>query len=93
MTFPVTIGEEKAAMTNLSPTPHRVLSQSDLRPSRPHGGHPKPSLRDAINAKCRECIYDPKSGLGTWREQVAACTSRTCPIYPARPLPRKGVSE
>lgn len=43
------------------------------------------SLRAAINAKCRECIYDPLSGGGTWRQQVAACTSRSCPLYPVRP--------
>lgn len=60
--------------------------------SRYHGKPSKPSLRDAINAKCRECIYDPLSGMGTWREQVGVCTSRACPLYPVRPLPkpRKG---
>lgn len=44
------------------------------------------SLRAAINAKCRECIYDPLSGKGTWRQQVEACTSYGCPLYPVRPL-------
>ncbi len=43
------------------------------------------SLRTAVNAKCRECIYDPRSGAGTWREQVTACTSRTCPLFSVRP--------
>jgi hypothetical protein len=43
------------------------------------------SLRRAINEKCRECIYDPLSGGGTWRQQVEACTSRNCPLYPVRP--------
>lgn len=43
------------------------------------------SLRAAINAKCKECIYDPISGFGTWRQQVEACTSPTCPLYPVRP--------
>jgi hypothetical protein len=46
----------------------------------------KRSLRAAINDKCRECIYDSIGGAGTWREQVTACTSRTCPLYPVRPL-------
>lgn len=46
---------------------------------------PKYSLRAAINAKCRDCIYDPKSGLGTWRQQVEACTCLDCPLYPVRP--------
>lgn len=49
---------------------------------RPH------SLRAAINAMCRDCIYDPKSGLGTWREQVAACNSARCPLWHVRPTPR-----
>lgn len=44
------------------------------------------SMRDAINAKCKECIYDPIS-RGTWREQVSECTSGTCPLFPLRPLP------
>ena len=45
----------------------------------------KHSLRDAINAKCKDCIYDPLSGLGAWREQVTACTATECPLYPVRP--------
>ena len=55
-------------------------------------GTPKRSLRAAINDKCKECIYDDIGGAGTWREQVTACTSRTCPLYPVRPLaqPRRG---
>ena len=44
------------------------------------------SLRAAINAKCKECIYDPGSGGGTWRQQVEACTSPKCPLYPVRPV-------
>lgn len=75
--------------------PSRVLIHdpcADFRPavlaSPPHGGPRKLSLRDAINAKCRECIYDPLSGMGTWREQVGGCTSPTCPLYPVRPMPR-----
>lgn len=43
------------------------------------------SLRKAINEKCKECIYDPLSGQGNWRQQVEACTSRTCPLYAVRP--------
>ena len=44
------------------------------------------SLRAAVNAKCRSCIYDPGSGNGTWREQVEACTSGNCPLHPFRPI-------
>jgi hypothetical protein len=45
------------------------------------------SLRKAIDAKCRECIYDPHSGDGTWRQQVEGCTSPKCPLFAVRPLP------
>lgn len=44
------------------------------------------SPRQAIAAKCRDCIYDPLSGLGTWRQQVTGCTSPDCALYPFRPL-------
>lgn len=43
------------------------------------------SLRNAINAMCRSCIYDPGNGNGKWREQVTACTSSNCPLHPIRP--------
>ena len=48
------------------------------------------SFRSAINAKCRECIYDPVGGRGNWRQQVEACTSYTCPLYPLRPVSEGG---
>lgn len=44
------------------------------------------SMRAAINAKCRDCIYDPYSGLGNWRQQVTACSSSNCPLHPFRPV-------
>jgi len=47
------------------------------------------SLRSAINAKCRECIFDPKSP-GTWREQVAQCSVPCCSLWPVRPAPSGG---
>jgi len=48
------------------------------------------SLRERIDAKCKECVYDPLA-KGTWREQVADCQGVTCPLYDVRPLPiRKG---
>jgi len=46
----------------------------------------RPSMRKAINNKCKECLYDPVSGLGTWRQQVEACTSTSCPLYDLRPV-------
>jgi hypothetical protein len=46
----------------------------------------KRSFRGAVNAKCRQCIYDPKSGLGTWRQQTQGCTVTQCPLWPYRPM-------
>jgi len=46
----------------------------------------KPGLRGKIDAKCVECIYD-ELDVGTWREQVARCSSYTCPLRPVRPQP------
>jgi hypothetical protein len=48
------------------------------------------SLRQSINAKCRGCTYDPRSGGGTWREQVAQCSVVSCPLWPVRPAPSSG---
>ena len=47
------------------------------------------SLRAAINAKCRECVYDP-AAPGTWREQVAQCSVSRCPPWAIRPAPSGG---
>ncbi len=44
------------------------------------------SLRKAINEKCKECIYDPLSGLGNWRQQVMGCTMIDCALHPVRPI-------
>lgn len=43
------------------------------------------SMRKAINAKRKECIYDSQS-TGTWRQQVEACTSPKYPLFPLRPV-------
>jgi hypothetical protein len=47
------------------------------------------SLRGAINAKCKDCIHDD-AAPGTWREQVAQCSSHRCPLWPYRPAPSGG---
>jgi hypothetical protein len=44
------------------------------------------SLRKAINAQCKDCIYDSYD-KGTWRQQVEECTSYNCSLYPVRPRP------
>lgn len=45
------------------------------------------SRKKAIDEKCKECIYD-KQEKGTWREQVANCTSYSCALREFRPLPK-----
>lgn len=49
---------------------------------------PRPSLRAAIDAKCKDCIFDSFAGNGKWREQVAQCSSANCPLHAVRPLPK-----
>ena len=44
--------------------------------------------QEAIEAKCKECIYDPLDD-GTWRQQVKACAIDTCALHPYRPMPYK----
>lgn len=53
----------------------------------------KRSLRALINAKCKDCIYDPLSGMGTWRQQVEACECEECPLWAVRPKAAKGTPE
>lgn len=48
------------------------------------------NFRAAVDAKCKDCIYDPQCGLGTWREQVAQCPAVDCPLWPVRTGPRSG---
>lgn len=50
---------------------------------------PRLSLRKGIDMKCKDCIYDPYSGTGTWREQVESCSSGNCPLYEIRPIAGK----
>lgn len=52
-------------------------------------GKRRMGLRASINAKCKDCIYDPKSGLGTWRQQVEACSCLDCPLWLVRPTAAK----
>lgn len=47
----------------------------------------RPSFRQVINAKCKQCIYDP-ADRGTWRQQVEGCTVTVCALWPLRPLSR-----
>jgi len=73
----------------MSSAPDEIVAPGPRkRPLRPHT---RMSLRAAVNGKCRECICDPRAHGGTWRQQVAACTARGCPLFTVRPLPSGGV--
>ena len=43
------------------------------------------SLKKAISDKCKDCTYD-QCAPGTWREQVEACTVKSCALWPVRPI-------
>lgn len=43
------------------------------------------SLRKAVNAKCRECTYDPLD-VGSSAQQIACCVASQCPLHPVRPV-------
>jgi hypothetical protein len=43
------------------------------------------SYRKLINEKCKQCTYDPMSGLGNWRQQIGLCTVKSCPLWAVRP--------
>ena len=42
-------------------------------------------LRKAIDNMCKDCAYD-ELDKGTWRQQVAACTIKRCPLHSVRPV-------
>ena len=45
------------------------------------------SLRNAINLKCKDCIYDPEVE-GGWIQQVSQCDLSDCSLWEHRPKPR-----
>ena len=56
----------------------------------------KLNCQQAIDAMCKECIYDPIS-IGifkqTLNQQIEDCTSPECPLYEYRPLTGKTKEE
>tara|TARA_R110000803_G_scaffold3216_1_gene10911 strand:+ start:12453 stop:12743 length:291 start_codon:yes stop_codon:yes gene_type:complete len=45
----------------------------------------RPSLRGAIDKKCRACTYD-ELDAGTARQQIACCIDTDCPLHCVRPV-------
>ena len=52
----------------------------------------KRSRKQAIEAFCKACIYDP-TWDGTWRQQTEACETNDCPLYDFRPTSRTNTSD
>ena len=51
------------------------------------------SLRNAIDAHCRDCTYD-SGAAGTWRQQVTLCSVKdNCALYPVRPVTKAPIPE
>ena len=50
------------------------------------------SLRKHINQNCKDCIYD-SSAPGTWRQQVALCSIKSCPFWDIRARPTSPIPE
>lgn len=67
-------GLDAGVPENAKPSPSNPLKKRQMN-----------SLRERINEKCKDCIYDPY-GKGTWVAQVAQCTSASCPLFDVRPL-------
>ena len=44
----------------------------------------RPGYKGAVTAFCCHCIFDPYQ-QGTWLQQIEACTSWDCPLFPVRP--------
>ena len=80
--------KKKASEAAATAPKAQLVTPEKLTPphSRKHTRGARPSLRAAIDAMCRSCIYDPGTGNGTWREQVQACSSGNCPLHAVRPM-------
>ncbi len=50
------------------------------------------SLRQAINDKCRSCVYD-EANVGSWLVQVTLCICKDCPLYEVRSVTKSPIAE
>jgi len=72
--------DEICALEDGKPTPNRARKRNLV------------TRQDAIDAKCRDCIYDPYS-KGNWKQQVHGCQIVTCALWPYRPRSRAPLSD
>ena len=52
----------------------------------------KHSLRQAINDKCRSCVFD-EANVVSWLVQVTQCSCKGCPLYEVRPVTKSPIAE
>ena len=52
----------------------------------------KLTRQQAINEKCKDCIYD-RTQLGTWRKQTEDCIDVKCALFGYRPLTQETVRQ
>lgn len=71
-------------------TGNRAQFNADSANHTPKAANTK-SRSKAIDRHCKDCIYDPIGGAGTWREQVKNCTNQSCALFNFRPLPTSRV--
>lgn len=50
------------------------------------------SLRKKIDQNCKDCTYD-SACPGTWRQQVALCSIKSCPFWDIRARPTSPIPE
>ena len=62
------------------------MSEQPIQLQNAAKGKPR-SFKKCVEAFCKNCIYDPLAGGGTWRQQVGDCPAKDCALYPVRPLP------
>ena len=62
---------------------------ADAKTGRKRRGGPGPSLRGAINAKCKDCIWDEAEPGGP-SHQIETCTVSRCPLWEVRPIRQQG---
>ena len=72
--------KEKAALAD------GLINTHKPKPTKSH------SLRKAINAHCRSCVYD-SANAGNWRQQVTMCACHDCSLYPVRPVSSADIPE
>lgn len=51
---------------------------------------PQHARKAAIDAKCVDCIYDPKAA-GTKFQQTSLCRCCDCPLWPTRPITKSPI--